>query len=74
MAGMNLTENLRYVIQHPCQTMRTMTLQVYKFLLDWVKKQHPGPSKTGLNIICADFVGDNAFVHIVIALNKDILS
>ncbi|XP_062384159.1 PI-PLC X domain-containing protein 1 [Sardina pilchardus] len=74
VAGMNLTEDLRYIVQHPCQTMRSMTLRAYNFLLDWVKKQHPGPSKRSLNIICADFVADNEFVHIVIALNKQILS
>lgn len=74
VAGLNLTEDFRYVIQHPCQTMRTMTLNAYKFLLDWVKRQHPGPRKTGLNIICADFVGDSDFVRIVILLNKEIRS
>lgn len=74
VAGLNLTEDFRYVIQHPCQTMRTMTLNAYTFLLDWVKRQSPGPSKTGLNIICADFVGDREFVRTVIALNKEIPS
>ncbi|KAL2088195.1 hypothetical protein ACEWY4_017023 [Coilia grayii] len=70
VAGMNLTEDFRYILQHPCQTMRTMTQRAYAFLLDWIRKQHPGPTRTGLNIICADFVGDSEFIHIVIALNQ----
>ncbi|XP_063068521.1 PI-PLC X domain-containing protein 1-like [Engraulis encrasicolus] len=70
VAGMNLTEDLRYVLQHPLQSMRSMTLRACGYLLDWIRKQQPGPASTALNIIAADFVGDTEFIHIVIALNQ----
>lgn len=73
MAGINLTEDTRYVLSHLTQSMKSMTLQSYNMLMDWVKKQHPGSRKTSVNIICADFVGilRNEFCEIVIGLNID---
>ncbi|KAG9349511.1 hypothetical protein JZ751_027956 [Albula glossodonta] len=70
VAGLNLTEDAQYILTHPCQSIKTLTLQNYHFLLDWVEKQCPGPGKTCLNIICGDFVGNNDFVSTVIDLNK----
>ncbi|XP_066522520.1 PI-PLC X domain-containing protein 1-like isoform X2 [Hoplias malabaricus] len=71
VAGLNLTEDSKYVLHHLFQSMRTMTLRASGLLLDWVKKQRPGSQKTGLNIICADFVGisRNKFIQLVISLN-----
>ncbi|XP_060724823.1 PI-PLC X domain-containing protein 1 isoform X2 [Tachysurus vachellii] len=71
MAGLNLTEDTRYVLCHLTQSMKSMTLQAYTVLMDWVKKQHPGSLKTSINIICADFVGisRNEFCEVVIGLN-----
>lgn len=71
MAGLNLTEDTRYVLSHLTQSMKSMTLQAYTVLMDWVKKQRPGSWKTSLNIICADFVGitRNEFCELVIGLN-----
>ncbi|MCI4375815.1 hypothetical protein PGIGA_G00114250 [Pangasianodon gigas] len=71
MAGLNLTEDTRYVLCHLTQSMKSMTLQAYTVLMDWVTKQHPGSQKTSVNIICADFVGfsTNEFCEAVIGLN-----
>ncbi|XP_046732363.1 PI-PLC X domain-containing protein 1-like [Silurus meridionalis] len=73
MAGLNLTEDTRYVLTHLTQSMKSMTLHAYTVLMDWVRKQHPGSRKTCLNIICADFVGisRNEFCEVVIGLNTD---
>ncbi|XP_076871797.1 PI-PLC X domain-containing protein 1 isoform X2 [Brachyhypopomus gauderio] len=71
IAGLNLTEDVRYILQHPGQSMRSMTLRAFSLLLGWVKQQRPGSEKTCLNIICADFVGisRDEFIRIVIGLN-----
>lgn len=73
MAGLNLTEDTRYVLSHLTQSMKSMTLQAYTVLIDWVKKQRPGRQKTSLNIICSDFVGisRNEFCEVVIRLNTE---
>ncbi|KAG5833299.1 hypothetical protein ANANG_G00274480 [Anguilla anguilla] len=70
VAGLNLTEDTQYILTHPCQSMKTLTLRNYRLFLDWVQKQAPGPGKTCLNIICADFVGNSDFISVVIDLNK----
>lgn len=71
MVGLNLTEDTWYVLSHLTQSMKSMTLQAYTVLMDWVKKQRPGSWKTSVNIICADFVGisRSEFCEIVIRLN-----
>ncbi|XP_028809834.1 PI-PLC X domain-containing protein 1-like [Denticeps clupeoides] len=74
VAGINLTEDMCYVLHHPLQSMKSMTLSAYAVLLDWVRKQRPGPQKTCLNIICADFVGVNEFISEVIELNRQLIT
>ncbi|XP_007248947.3 PI-PLC X domain-containing protein 1 [Astyanax mexicanus] len=71
VAGLNLTEDTRYVLRHLGQSMKTMTLRAYSLLMDWVKQQRPGCQKTCFNVICADFVGisRNEFTQLVIGLN-----
>lgn len=75
MAGLNLTEDSRYVLSHLTQSMKSMTLQAYAALMDWVRKQSPGSQKTAVNIICADFVGisRNEFCEVVIGLNTKLI-
>ncbi|KAL2088196.1 hypothetical protein ACEWY4_017024 [Coilia grayii] len=68
VAGLNLTENEKYVLEHPYSSMRKMTYGAYPQLLDWVSQQHCGSAKTCINIIAADFV-DPEFVQLVIDLN-----
>ncbi|KAJ8253164.1 hypothetical protein GJAV_G00209820 [Gymnothorax javanicus] len=70
VAGLNLTEHTPYILTHPCQSVKTLTLENYHLFLDWVEQQSPGPDKACLNIICGDFVGSNDFVSAVIDLNK----
>ncbi|XP_016365947.1 PI-PLC X domain-containing protein 1 [Sinocyclocheilus rhinocerous] len=74
-AGLNLTEDAKYVLSHPCQSLQSMTLSSYSLLLNWVKQQRPGPGKSCVNIICADFVGafSNEFTQLVIGLNQTLL-
>ncbi|XP_059416815.1 PI-PLC X domain-containing protein 1-like [Carassius carassius] len=74
-AGLNLTEDAKYVLSHPFQSLQSMTLSSYSLLLNWVKQQSPGPGKSCLNIICTDFVGafSNEFTQLVIGLNQTLL-
>ncbi|CAM4621197.1 hypothetical protein PO909_006130 [Leuciscus waleckii] len=74
-AGLNLTEDARYIVSHPRQSLQSMTLSSYRLLLNWVKHQCPGSGKTCFNIICADFAGafSNEFSRLVIGLNQTLL-
>lgn len=71
-AGLNLTEDARYVLCHPCQSLQSMTRRSYSLLMKWMKQQRPGSGHTCLNIICADFVGifSSEFTQLVIGLNQ----
>ncbi|KAJ8256149.1 hypothetical protein COCON_G00200130 [Conger conger] len=70
VAGLNLTEDTKYILTHPCQSIKSLTLQSSPQFLDWVKEQSPGPGSACLNIICGDFVGNSDLVSIVIDLNN----
>lgn len=72
VAGINLTENLRYILVHPFGSLKKMTLQSLPFLKIWIKQQYPGPKKKCINIIAGDFIGNNDFVKDVIELNTKI--
>ncbi|NXS75473.1 PLCX1 protein, partial [Pandion haliaetus] len=72
VAGINLTENLRYILVHPFGSLKKMTLQSLPCLKIWIKQQYPGPKKECINIIAGDFIGNNDFVKDVIELNTKI--
>ncbi|XP_068779017.1 PI-PLC X domain-containing protein 1 isoform X3 [Struthio camelus] len=72
VAGINLTENLAYILVHPFGSLKKMTLQNLPYLKIWVKQQYPGPKKECINIIAGDFIGNNDFVKDVIELNTKI--
>uniref|UniRef100_A0A8C9G224 Phosphatidylinositol specific phospholipase C X domain containing 1 n=1 Tax=Pavo cristatus TaxID=9049 RepID=A0A8C9G224_PAVCR len=72
VAGINLTENLRYILVHPFGSLKTMTLRSLPCLKIWVRKQCPGPQKECINIIAGDFIGNDDFVRDVIELNTKI--
>ncbi|XP_023282788.1 PI-PLC X domain-containing protein 1-like [Seriola lalandi dorsalis] len=72
VSGLNLTEDTPYVLLHPLQTMRKMTLKALSLLLSWTSEQRPGP-EGGVNIICCDFVGISQFCSLVIGLNYKLL-
>ncbi|NWI16224.1 PLCX1 protein, partial [Crypturellus soui] len=72
VAGINLTENLAYILAHPFGSLKKMTLRSLPYLKIWVKQQYPGPRKECINIIAGDFIGNNDFVKDVIELNKKI--
>ncbi|KAF3815737.1 hypothetical protein GH733_016276 [Mirounga leonina] len=73
VAGINLTENLAYVLGHPSQSLRKMTLPNLPCLSTWVREQCPGPGAQCTNIIAGDFIGADTFVGDVIRLNEKLL-
>lgn len=73
VAGINLTENLPYVLAHPSESLEKMTTANLPCLRAWVREQCPGPGSRCTNIIAGDFVGDDSFVSDVIALNRKLL-
>ncbi|NXH13331.1 PLCX1 protein, partial [Bucco capensis] len=72
VAGINVTENLRYILVHPFGSLKKMTLQSLPCLKIWIKQQYPGPKKDCINIIAGDFIGNDDFVKDVIELNRKI--
>uniref|UniRef100_A0A3P9QGR4 PI-PLC X domain-containing protein 1-like n=1 Tax=Poecilia reticulata TaxID=8081 RepID=A0A3P9QGR4_POERE len=57
VSGLNLTEDARYILLHPLQNLRRMTVEALSLLLRWTAEQRPGPGVGGVNIVCCDFVG-----------------
>lgn len=73
VSGLNLTEDLAYILLHPCQNLRRMTVKGLPLLLCWTNQQCPGPQEGGVNILCSDFVDLSHFCSIVIGLNDKLL-
>lgn len=73
MAGVNLTENLEYVLAHPAQSLRKLTLPHLPYLSAWVREQSPGAATRCTNIIAGDFIGADTLVHDVVRLNEKLL-
>ncbi|XP_026219184.1 PI-PLC X domain-containing protein 1-like [Anabas testudineus] len=69
VSGLNLTEDAAYILLHPLQNMRKMTMKALSLLLSWASEQRAGPEAGGVNIICCDFVGVSEFCSLVIDLN-----
>ncbi|KAF5920776.1 PI-PLC X domain-containing protein 1 isoform X1 [Diceros bicornis minor] len=73
VAGINLTENLGYILVHPSESLRKMTLPHLPYLSTWVRAQSPGPGARCTNVIAGDFIGADTFVSDVIGLNQKLL-
>ncbi|XP_029786740.1 PI-PLC X domain-containing protein 1 [Suricata suricatta] len=73
VAGINLTENLAYILAHPSGSLEKLTLPNLPCLRAWVREQCPGPGRRCTNIIAGDFIGADAFVSDVIGLNDKLL-
>ncbi|KAM6893925.1 PI-PLC X domain-containing protein 1 [Xenentodon cancila] len=73
VSGLNLTEDVPYVLLHPFQSMRKISMKALPLLLSWTGEQQPGPGGGGVNIVCGDFVGVSQFCSIVIGLNYKLL-
>lgn len=73
VSGLNLTEDLTFVVTHPLLNLRRLTLRGLPPLLDWTNQQQPGSFTAGVNIVCSDFVGLSHFCAIVIELNFKLL-
>lgn len=74
VAGINLTENLQYILAHPAASLRKVTVPSLPYLSTWVREQSPGPGPQCINIIAGDFIGADTFVSDVIRLNEKLLS
>lgn len=70
VAGINLTENLWYILKHPFGSLKKLTRSKLPCLSDWVQNQCPGSQKDAINIIAGDFVEMDCFVTDVIELNQ----
>lgn len=73
VSGLNLTEDLAFVLQHPLLNLRTLTLKGLPPLLQWTNQQRPGALQARVNIICSDFIDLSNFCAIVIELNFKLL-
>ncbi|XP_032330347.1 PI-PLC X domain-containing protein 1 isoform X2 [Camelus ferus] len=73
VAGINLTENLEYILAHPTASLRTLTLPSLPYLGAWVREQCPGPGARCTNIITGDFIGADSLVSDIIRLNQKLL-
>ncbi|KAK2490216.1 hypothetical protein MC885_001026 [Smutsia gigantea] len=73
VAGINLTEHLAYILLHPSESLKMMTLPSLPYLSRWVQEQCPGPGAQCTNIIAGDFIGTDAFTSHVIRLNEKLL-
>ncbi|XP_078514346.1 PI-PLC X domain-containing protein 1 [Lissotriton helveticus] len=73
VAGINLTENLWYILKHPFGSLKKLTRSKLPCLSDWVQNQCPGSQKDAINIIGGDFVEMDCFVTDVIELNQKLL-
>ncbi|XP_076778423.1 PI-PLC X domain-containing protein 1 isoform X3 [Arvicanthis niloticus] len=74
VAGINITENLCYILLHPVDSLEEMTRRSLPLMTKWVCAQQPGQSPQCTNIIAGDFVGADGFVSEVISLNRKLLS
>ncbi|XP_068599824.1 PI-PLC X domain-containing protein 1 [Brachionichthys hirsutus] len=73
VAGLNLTTDRSYIVEHICQSLRTLTFSNWESLQKWLKDQQPGSSPKSLNIIAGDFLGPLPLCPLVIALNQKLL-
>uniref|UniRef100_U3BI72 PI-PLC X domain-containing protein 1 n=1 Tax=Callithrix jacchus TaxID=9483 RepID=U3BI72_CALJA len=73
VAGINLTENLPYILAHPSESLQKLTTPNLPRLCAWVREQCPGPGSRCTNVIAGDFVGKDGFVSDVVALNRKLL-
>ncbi|XP_052024431.1 PI-PLC X domain-containing protein 1 isoform X2 [Apodemus sylvaticus] len=74
VAGINITENLCYILLHPVDSLEETTRRSLPLMTKWVHAQQPGQSPHCTNIIAGDFVGADGFVTEVISLNHKLLS
>lgn len=74
VSGLNLTEDIPYVLLHPLLDMRKMTMRALSLLLGWAGEQRPGCKAGGVNILCCDFVSVSQFCSLVIGLNYKLLA
>ncbi|MBN3299639.1 PLCX1 protein, partial [Amia calva] len=74
VAGINLTEDLKYICSHPTKSLKDMVMSTYPVLLEWVENQCPGSSRHSINIIAGDFVKEGHLVPAVLALNEALLN
>ncbi|XP_041913288.1 PI-PLC X domain-containing protein 1 [Alosa sapidissima] len=73
VAGLNLTAGRCFIASHPHESLRSLSVENWDGVRQWLKEQRPGPGHSCLNIIAGDFVGLIPFCHLIIALNKKLI-
>ncbi|KAF4008632.1 hypothetical protein G4228_020404 [Cervus hanglu yarkandensis] len=73
LAGINLTENLEFVLIHPAWSLENVTLRGLPYLCAWVRGQCPGSATGCTNIIAGDFIPADGFVGDVNGWNRKLL-
>ncbi|NP_001279563.1 PI-PLC X domain-containing protein 1-like [Callorhinchus milii] len=73
VAGINLTENVWYILTHLSSSLKSLTFSNYPLLTDWIEAQMPGPGKSCVNIIAGDFIEAAYLVRTVVELNNKLL-
>uniref|UniRef100_H3AXN3 Phosphatidylinositol specific phospholipase C X domain containing 1 n=1 Tax=Latimeria chalumnae TaxID=7897 RepID=H3AXN3_LATCH len=73
VAGINLTEDLFYILSHPFGSLKNLTLSNSPQLMDWVKRQLPGRAPQCVSIIAGDFTEAYHLAAAIIALNGKLL-
>ncbi|KAL2090001.1 hypothetical protein ACEWY4_014689 [Coilia grayii] len=73
VAGLNLTADRCFIMSHPRESLRSLSLANWDDVGEWLWEQRPGEGRSCLNIIAGDFVGLIPFCHLVIALNKKLI-
>lgn len=63
VAGINITENLCYILLHPVDSLEEMTRRSLPLMTEWVQAQQPGQNPHCTNIIAGDFVDGDGFVR-----------
>lgn len=73
VAGLNLTADRCFISSHPSESLRSLSVENWDCVRQWLKEQRPGPEPSCLNIIAGDFVGLIPFCHFIIALNNKLI-
>ncbi|CAM9166342.1 unnamed protein product [Rangifer tarandus platyrhynchus] len=73
LAGINLTENLEFILIHPAWSLENVTLQGLPYLCVWVRGQCPGSAAGCTNIVAGGFIPADEFVGDVNGWNRKLL-
>lgn len=73
VAGLNLTAGRCFIGSHPRESLRSLSVENWDSVRQWLKEQRPGTDPSSLNIIAGDFVGLIPFCPLIVALNNKLI-